>query len=86
MLKPPIKFFADFVHQGDVHLVVEKTVHLQHIAFLNDTVLCNPSLQEIHKHTLSFCIFYHYNKRSYTLQHPKSVFGILHKRGKKEAA
>jgi hypothetical protein len=38
MAKTVLKFPADFFQQGDVHLVIQKTVYLQNIAGLDDTV------------------------------------------------
>ena len=33
-----LEFTADLLHQGDVHLMVQEAVHLQHIAGLDDAV------------------------------------------------
>ena len=38
-----LEFTADLLHQGNIHLVVQEAVHLQHIAGLYNAVL-NDSL------------------------------------------
>jgi len=42
--KAAAKLPADFIQQADVHLVIQKAVHLQHISFLDLTVLQNSLL------------------------------------------
>ena len=38
MTKTALEFPTDFLHQGDIHLVIQKTVNFQHITGLNDAV------------------------------------------------
>ncbi len=45
--KAPVEFLSDLLHQRNVHLVVEKAVHLQHITRADDTVTDDPFLQKI---------------------------------------
>ena len=40
--KPPLKFLSHPFEQPDIHLMIQKTVHFQHIAFFDDSVLLNP--------------------------------------------
>ena len=43
--KPPLKFLRQRVQQGNVHLVVQKAVHLQNVAGFHNAVLQNPLFQ-----------------------------------------
>ena len=46
--KPAVKFPADLLHQGNIHLVIQKAIHLQHIAGLYDSVFRDSLLQKVH--------------------------------------
>ena len=55
--KSALKFFADLREEIDVHLVIQKTVHLQHVGALDLPIFANPFLQKLHRPaaTLSIC-------------------------------
>jgi len=42
------EFTADFLHQRDIHLMVQKAVHFQNIAGFDDTIFYNSFFQKIH--------------------------------------
>jgi hypothetical protein len=45
--------------QRNVHLVIEKTVHFQYVAGLDDPVAPDAFLQKIHSCTSAFSLVYH---------------------------
>ena len=55
--KSALKFFADLREEIDVHLVIQKTVHLQHVGALDLPIFANSFLQKLHRPaaTLSIC-------------------------------
>ena len=46
--KSSVKFLADLVKQDGIHLVVQEIVHLEDVAFLDDTIFQNARFQEVH--------------------------------------
>ena len=52
--EPALEFFADLLKKGNIHLMVQKTVHLQHIVPLHDPVLTDPLLEKLHFQSPSF--------------------------------
>ena len=44
----PLKLLADLIEEVHVHLMVQKTVHLEDVAALNLSVLPDPILQKLH--------------------------------------
>ena len=46
-----LEFPSDFIEQLHIHLMIQKSVHLQHIAGFDDAVLQNSLLLKVHNHT-----------------------------------
>ena len=54
--KPAAELFSDLVQQADVHLVVQKAVHLQHVALFYLSILQNSLFQFFHFFRLPLAI------------------------------
>jgi len=48
MAEPAFKLPSDLLHQGNVHLMIQETVHLQYIAGPDDSVFYNSLFKKIH--------------------------------------
>ena len=43
-----MEFFADFIEQADIHLMIQKRIHLQNVARKQLSVFQDPFLQKVH--------------------------------------
>ena len=63
VLEQAVKLLPQLADEAGIQLLVEEGTHLQHVAVLDDTVLTDAILHQLHKKILPFCPSYMIGRR-----------------------